>query len=269
MLAQKPSNEAFYLVGSMTYWELPYNEASAANWQYKLTDPDGDGIYTGSFDLQDAYVDFKVLSEPGNWVEGTYFGYDDGDIDVYNTPTSVILVDGGFSGNVSLSNWKGGTLDMSIEWVFEDDAWWPLLKMSGAGQPNAPEPYEFYMVGEFNGWQLPTADSDNGARKLTTSSTGKSAKDNIECGAGNIEMALCRYVRSSNRCLVFVPDAFYDCPFTLYAIGNVCMPYRMGGKWRPMADPPRCGDKHQRLEGWNLPTHSLRRPTELGQIQAC
>lgn len=256
MLAQKPSNEAFYLVGSMTDWQLPTTEALAADWQYKLTDPDGDGIYTGSFDLQDAYVDFKVFSEPGDWGNNDiYFGCEDGDIDVYNTPTSVIL-GSGLNGNVDLSNWKGGTIDMSIEWVYEGDAWCPLLKMSGVGQPDAPAPSEFYMIGEFNGWQLPTADSDKGARKLSASiiGSGNRAKDNIECGAGDIEMALCRYVRSENKCYVFVPDSYYDCPFTLYAIGDVRNPYKLAGIWR-MAENPR--DAAININDWKGGTYQV------------
>ena len=236
MLAQRPSNEAFYLVGTMTDWELPKNEGVAADWQYKLTDPDGDGVYTGSFDFQDSYTSFMVFSEPGTRNDADiYFGCEYESVDVYNTPGSVVL-DSAAWGNVNLGNWKGGTLDMSIEWVDEDGVWRPLLKMSGAGQPDAPEPKEFYMVGEFNDWKLPTADSDNGARKLTTTDNNHS-KDNIECGPGNIEMALCSYVRSSDRSLVFVPEPYYDCPFTLYAIGNTRSSYRMQGNWRPLAHP--------------------------------
>lgn len=201
-------------------------------------------------------MDFKVFSEPGDWANNDiYFGCEEGAIEVFNTPTSVILVSGG-SGNVSISNWKGGTLEMSIEWVNEDGAWRPLLKMSGASQPDAPAPSEFYMIGEFNGWQLPTADSANGARKLGAYTLGGNrAEDDIECGAGDIEMALCRYDPSNNRCLVFVPDSYYDCPFTLYAIGDVRNPYKMLGRWRPIADPR---DAAININDWKGGTYRLK-----------
>lgn len=239
MLAQKPANEAFYLVGSMTGWEYPATEELAADWQYKLTDPDGDGIYTASFDLQDTTVEFKVFSEPGSWTDdGIYFGCEDWGVAVYNTPTSTLLGNGiSFDSNISLNNWQGGTLDMSIEWVNENNAWHPLLKMSGAGQPNKPATSEFYMIGEFNGWQLPTADSDNGARKLSPTGNGERVKDNIESPAGDIEMALCRYDRVEKKCYVFVTNPEDDCPFTLYNVNDKSYAYRIYGDWRAVADP--------------------------------
>lgn len=237
MLAQKPANEAFYLVGSMTGWAYPATEELASDWQYKLTDPDGDGIYTGSFDLQDTSVEFKVFSDPGSWADtDIYFGCEEGQVDVYNTPTPTLL-GSSFSANVALNNWQGGTLDMSIEWVNENNEWHPLLKMSGTGQPNKPATSEFYMIGEFNGWQLPTADSDNGARKLSPIGNGNRTKDEIETPAGDIEMALCRLVRADNKCYVFVTDAEDDCPFTLYNVNDKAYTYHIYGEWRAVADP--------------------------------
>ncbi len=237
MLAQKPANEAFYLVGSMTGWEYPATEELASDWQYKLTDPDGDGIYTGSFDLQDTSVEFKVFSDPGSWADtDIYFGCEEGQVDVYNTPTPTLL-GSSFSANVALNNWQGGTLDMSIEWVNENNEWHPLLKMSGAAQPDKPATSEFYMIGEFNGWQLPTADSDNGARKLSPIGNGNRTKDEIETPAGDIEMALCRYDRVEKKCYVFVTDAEDDCPFTLYNVNDKAYTYHIYGEWRAVADP--------------------------------
>lgn len=254
MLAQKPANEAFYLVGSITGWEYPATEELASDWQYKLTDPDGDGIYTGSFDLQDTTVEFKVFSEPGSWADtDIYFGCEEGQVDVYNTPTPTLL-GSSFSANVALNNWQGGTLDMSIEWVNENNEWHPLLKMSGAAQPDKPATSEFYMIGEFNGWQLPTADSDNGARKLSPIGNGNRTKDEIETPAGDIEMALCRYDRVEKKCYVFVTNPEDDCPFTLYNVNGQPYRHQIYGEWRAVADPR---DGTIKLNDWKGGTYQL------------
>lgn len=48
--AEKPTNEAFYLIGSFNDWN-PATEANHSKYPYKLTDEDGDGLYTGTFDI--------------------------------------------------------------------------------------------------------------------------------------------------------------------------------------------------------------------------
>lgn len=48
--AEKPANEAFYLCGNMNNYAAP-TDANKHRFEYILTDEDGDGIYTGSFNI--------------------------------------------------------------------------------------------------------------------------------------------------------------------------------------------------------------------------
>ncbi|MDE7109918.1 MAG: hypothetical protein K2O49_08150, partial [Muribaculaceae bacterium] len=164
--AEKPQNEAFYLVGVMNQWTTPDRDDS----NFKLTDEDGDGIYTGQFEIGSGQAEFKLFSEPEGWDSQNYYGYSS-DIILLKDGTSVILEPGLSSSNILIGNWVPGTLSLSAEWVEEDGTWLPRLTLKGSNQPEEivkPSNEAFYLVGDMTDWEIPTnADAGGWKYKLT------------------------------------------------------------------------------------------------------
>lgn len=248
MFAQDmPDNDAFYLIGTMNDWTT-ITEAEAANYQYKLTDPDNDGVYTGSFYIPKGEVEFKVFSTPGSWESASYFGTSMiHDIYVFNQDlpnTFIYLSDGYYSNNIKIGNWMGGTMTISIKWEQSyAGAYFPMIcAIKGSGQPDIPQDPNIYIVGDFNDWRLPDATSDNGAVKTDYLSEDESPYGhyvwiNQYFEAGNIRVGVCKYNKDANEYEFLKPDSFYDCPFTLYRYNNVYPYIPLKGQWSTSSNP--------------------------------
>lgn len=214
----KPTNDAFYLVGNMNDWGCPVDEATASHWEYKLTDEDGDGVYTGSFEFPQGDLEFKLFSTIGDWDTADYFGSYQS-VYVFNDPTTLTLSSGGFSGNISVSNWMGGTLKLSAVWTQNSyEEWVPEITMEGTNQPERPAFADLYLIGDFNNWSVPTAANANGAIRfdlneaIITSNNVQLIKAFDACD--NIKVAVCRLDSSTGKCLFYHPQ--YEGAFTLY-----------------------------------------------------
>lgn len=257
-----PDNAAFYLIGTMNGWST-ITEAEAANYQYKLTDPDNDGVYTGSFFIPKGEVEFKVFSTPGTWESASYFGTMNGEIYVFNqdigtTYSYITLYEGYYSSNLKIGNWMGGTMTISIKWEqVYSGAYLPVIcALKGSGQPDIPQDPNIYLVGDFNDWRLPDATSDNGALKTDYFSEGSSLYGQIlminkDFEAGNIQVALCKYNKDANEYEFVKPDSFYDCPFTLYRLSNVYPSYLLSGQWSTSSNPQ---DFAMKINDWQSGT---------------
>ncbi|MDE6408671.1 MAG: hypothetical protein K2K81_00290 [Muribaculaceae bacterium] len=216
---EKPTNTAFYLVGEMTGWEMP-TAANAADWKYKLTDEDGDGVFTGSFELTKAQNQFAIFSEPdANWGDSSIFGNgaphylfssEDYSFDLFSNSTTI-----------TLANWEGGILNMSIVWEENAnlDFWAPKATLNAPNQPKKPEVPEVYVIGDFNNWQYPTANALNGAVRLTESTeypTGYIINEIRDWDAvSQSKFAFCKKDKDSGNFLVF--NGKNNVPFTLYS----------------------------------------------------
>ena len=248
-----PDNEAFYLVGTMNNWTT-VTENAAADYEYKLTDPDGDGIYTGSFYIPEGELEFKVFSEPGDWSEVPYYGYGnfiygwDDSFCVFNEDNpynTIILSPGDTSNNVKIINWKGGVMNISINWIpeFEDNYLPQICSITGSNQPKEPPISNIYIIGDFNNWQLPDAASDNGSVKLnyfTFSLTAQSYHIEKNFNKGDISIAICKYDESTGEYGYYKPTT-NDLPFTLYQFASgtntYSYAYSQRGEWISTSDP--------------------------------
>lgn len=239
-------NEAFYLIGTMNGW-IPISEDEAADYEYKLTDSDGDGIYTGSFFIPEGQLEFKVFSTPGGWNEADYYGFN-GDFEFFVFKEaipyySIALSDGLYSNNVNIGNWQGGTMNISINWgkdYYGNDV--PMIcAIEGSAQPEAPTASDIYIIGDFNEWRLPDAQSDNGAMKTGYNNFDYlaqwfSSKHNFK--AGDLRITLCKYDTYANEYEFMKLNPYYVCPFTLYKFTvNDLQSVALRGEWVSSSDP--------------------------------
>lgn len=248
-----PDNEAFYLIGTMNGWST-ITENEAANYEYKLTDPDGDGIYTGSFFIPEGQIEFKVFSEPGDWREAPYYGNGnfiygwDQSYYVFKQDNQYCVINlspGDTSNNVRIVNWKGGVMNISMKWIqqYEDYYLPSICSITGSNQPNEPAITNIYIIGDFNNWQLPDASSDNGSVKLnyfTFDLIGQTYQIHKNFNKGDISIAICKYDESTGEYGYFNPTT-NDLPFTLYQFrtgsSTFSYAYSQMGEWISTSDP--------------------------------
>ena len=171
LMAQAPVPEVLYLVGSMNNWTTPEVEAGRG---YVLTDPDKDGVYTGTFEF-DSAPEFKLFVAPTDWSEyNNYLGTTHyGEFNIYSDRKNEIYLntrDYGGENNVVISNWAGGQLEISARLEYDHneatDIYVPKVYMTfkAPGQPAAGVvPDAFYIIGDFNSYALPEGESLNGA----------------------------------------------------------------------------------------------------------
>lgn len=203
VFADGTAPERLYLVGSMNYWMLPSENDNAD--LYSLTDEDGDGIYEGSFVLNEV-PDFKIFKDKdADWTSTeSYFGadaicplmYSDREWRV-SLPSAASYY---YGMNINIRNWAGGTLTLKAHFESDDEL---ILEASGTNQPTFPIcPDNIYLIGSFNDYKLPDADSDNGALAipLADSMTGDYSGA-VKLPEGNVEFK------------VYIP------PFSLYEDG--------------------------------------------------
>lgn len=250
---EKPANEAFYLFGSFNGWQ-PATVTNQSKFPYKLTDEDGDGVYTGTFELPEGTLEFKLLSEPlqkiGTWEEENTWGvYELLPMPLFNRKTQVnfdyrSIADHGRNGASKISNWLGGTLTISVEWEEWGESWIPLVTLYAPGQPARPGMPEVYIFGDFNNWQIPTADSDNGAIKFNDYSFDKNNFYN-EVGeyitidkTQDYKFGICKFDRSNNSISYFFPES--NPPFTLYSTESEYASMTFPGDWSEVFDDKFC-----------------------------
>lgn len=161
--------EALYLCGSMNEWTVPSDEAGRG---FQLTDTDGDGVYNGSFELPAGALSFKVFDAPVGWenLDNSFGLWGGGEQPLYsNRLWEYFLSPGAGPGNVEVSNWKGGRLEVQAKYSPANDGF-PAsidLCLKGSAQPSLePLPAKAYVIGDFNNWAVPTVSSDNGAYVL-------------------------------------------------------------------------------------------------------
>lgn len=158
--------EAMYLVGSMNNWTLPGQASESEIYELKKS---GD-VYQGSFNIPGEQIEFKVFTSKATMWDRTAYGMESRmNINVFkNKSASTVLVNNEKNGyganNISISNWKSGTLTVECTVNETDDT--VNITLSGPGQPEMPALPSIYVIGEFNNWQLPSASALNGAVSL-------------------------------------------------------------------------------------------------------
>lgn len=159
-IAQAQGNlpDALYLVGSFNEWTVPADGGT----NYALTDPDGDGIYTGEFTIEDTELQFKVFdSATAGWEDtenyfGTYYWSR-----IFSDQPAELPLASSYSGNIVITNWKGGKISVSAEKKtndtdVEDPTYWELT-LASSTQPLSTEtvpPTKLYMIGYMQDWDI-------------------------------------------------------------------------------------------------------------------
>lgn len=237
--AEKPANEAFYLCGNMNNYAAP-TDANKHRFEYILTDEDGDGIYTGSFNIPklDEKLEFNLIQEPlvrpTEWVAENIWG-SYGDYYLFNTPTcsynnnnEIFLYNN--DGMLQFPNWEGGIINLKVEWVFDEffDKWIPVLSIEAPMQPDIPAIPELYIIGDFNDWKTPSASNSQGAVKFNFNDyqwTSIYMGINFELEKSDFtSFAFCQ-IDNSDKVKYYNPDINF--PVTMYGMDYV------GGSNRP------------------------------------
>ncbi len=156
-LAQAEAPEALYLVGTMNEWTVPADGGTG----FALTDEDGDGTYSASFELPSGDLAFKVFkSADADWMNPSlYMGATKDYYTLYSDASKTAIIaseadDEACYRNITIKNWVGGTLELAA--TQDADEHWTLL-MTAPGQPVTPEVepvYDLYLVGAFTGWNI-------------------------------------------------------------------------------------------------------------------
>ena len=161
--------EALYLCGSMNDWTVPhYNEGRG----YMLTDSDGDGCYTASFELPAGELEFKMFTAPVDWErqDACFGSYESFMPPLYsNRMWDQFLSPGSNNNSITIANWAGGTLEVKAWYIPANGDGQASLRLllNGPGQPALPPlPAKAYVIGDFNNWAVPTPSSSNGAYVL-------------------------------------------------------------------------------------------------------
>lgn len=167
--------EALYLCGSMNDWTVPhYNEGRG----YMLTDSDGDGCYTASFELPAGELEFKMFTAPVDWErqDACFGSYESFLPPLYsNRMWDQFLSPGSNNNSITIANWAGGTLEVKAWYTPANGDGQASLRLllNGPGQPALPPlPAKAYVIGDFNNWAVPTPSSSNGAYVLPQMANG-------------------------------------------------------------------------------------------------
>ena len=191
--------EVLYLVGEMNGWTAPDMEEGRG---YQLTDADKDGVYTGSFEFSEpTSCNFKIFTQVAGWTDSeAYLGLPDGaqwflfkgDVDTMPLGTWPA----GYSGNIVIDNWAGGTLNISVKLTETDGKYISgTITLSSDTQPDFPEvPSTIYLIGSFNDYKTPNGNNLNGAvalHKFTSSDTLPGYEGRALLPGGPVTLAIC------------------------------------------------------------------------------
>lgn len=182
--------KALYLVGS--FQETPWLTPDMGGTDLAITDADGDGIYTGEFEIAEGTCEFKIFSSPdADWsATDSYYGtltqypmYEGIPYEV-----SMLTSDNGGYNNFGVTNWAGGTLTVSVNWNTR------TLSLSGTNQPAPLDIADtLWIIGDFNSWGIPTDGNANGAIKFPSgvkNLSGISFEGDLEVPADTHEFML-------------------------------------------------------------------------------
>ncbi len=168
--------EALYIVGD--FQKKPWTHPYLGGTDLKMTDPDGDGIFVGEFDIPADIPELQFLINANSATEikdaGIHYGFADFGIGYIDFP---LYDDIDFTVNIDkiinnfnpegsgelfyFSNWQGGTLKIKVDWNNM------TVTFKGSNQPNHPDyPAEAWLIGDFNSWRVPKGNKDNGALAL-------------------------------------------------------------------------------------------------------
>lgn len=223
MVATAAAPEAYYLVGSMTSWATPADGATT----YALLDEDGDGVYTGTYDLTPCipnawdYDIFYVFVGVSSWddVDSIYGRQDDQAqlLGIFSDRTnkfSLTKYNDGGSQNIVLGNEGNGPVTISCKL---DDNGEMEMQVTAPGWTKAPTPpEEIYLVGDFNDWQFPSGSNSNGAlvfRAEDEENPGNFVvSKNFE--AGDVSFGLA-YKANANANVYYAIPPLDEVPFTV------------------------------------------------------
>lgn len=104
---------SIYVVGAFTGWATPDDTNTSTYDAYKLNEYDNSGIYTGTFEVPQGQLTFKIYSALTGWDGGDAIGAqtDDSNVDVTMTNgvyTGTATVPG--KGNWNVTDWAGGSV---------------------------------------------------------------------------------------------------------------------------------------------------------------
>ncbi len=127
-----------------------------------LYDEDGDGTYSGTFDIPADMMQFKVFTAATDWYStDSFFGsYTESQPKLYSDREySAFLYSGATGGyNCEVSNWQGGEVTFNITPAYDDAGAISYLSLNlvAPTQPAAPlMPKQLFCIGDFNDWALP------------------------------------------------------------------------------------------------------------------
>ena len=211
--------ERLYLVGGFNGWATPDNNDDRDAWS--LVDEDGDGVYTGSFELPEGSIAFKICDAPVFWTDYNHFfgTYSNAPTAIYSdVEWSQLLGRGMDYGDISILNWAGGTLTLQAKYTLEGEYGSIVLFGSGSNQPVAPAmAKEMWVIGDFNDWKLPEGDNANGALSFPMTTYGVYL-GGVTFPKGTHSFAVCYQDPESKEWTKYYTNKFSAAPFTLCRI---------------------------------------------------
>lgn len=156
-----------YLVGNFNDWTTPDQDKAP----YILMPTGTAGTYSGTFDIpaQNGALEFRVYDAKTNLDSDSYGKVTYIDSLLFsNVDIIITLSKREHTDNARITNWIGGKITMSCTLDERYDK--ALMTITSPDQPTTPvHPDDFWVIGDFNNWEIPSDTSDNGAIKLKKS----------------------------------------------------------------------------------------------------
>lgn len=215
LTAAADAPDAYYLVGSINNWTTP----NMGGTDYPLLDEDGDGVYTGTYDLVSGN-EFKVFTEVCGWENASaFYGCQEGqsEVPVFSNRTNRVTLYNNDKGLDNITPFGSGSGPVTISCKLNENGDMEM-EITAPGWAEAPTPPEaIYLVGDFNGWQLPNTNSDNGAYKFTAEDASSPQKFLVKHyfvpEGENLNFGL--IYRASGASQFYAITAPYTVPFTI------------------------------------------------------
>lgn len=106
-----------YLVGAINGWPTPSEDNADALAPYRLSDADGTGVYTGTFNFPTTKdKNFKIYGELAGW-DGLVYGAgpDDQNYDITLTNKAYSGPVASGKGNWNITGWEGGEMSITLD----------------------------------------------------------------------------------------------------------------------------------------------------------